>query len=152
MYRRTVVVQVFNSPIDLLNRIYVRSNLSKRQHVFLTLGKKYRGFLSSTKIGTSSPYLLGLDLPQSKIRLEPRRRWGTSGNLVRSWNGVEIAPREGLHSEEDKPRRGSSSRRIEQVVRAAVGRLGACCERTAPAPSLPRGQNDSRNRPRDWVE
>lgn len=48
-----------------------------------------------------------LDLvhPQSKIQLGSRRKWGTTGKLVRPWNVVENVPRDVLISDEDKPRR-----------------------------------------------
>ena len=40
--------------------------------------------------------LLELVRPQSKIQLGSRRRWGTTGKLVRPWNVVENVPREVL--------------------------------------------------------
>lgn len=40
--------------------------------------------------------LLNLLLPRSKIHLGPRRRWGTTGRLVRPWNVVENVPLEVL--------------------------------------------------------
>ena len=49
--------------------------------------------------------LLKLVRPQSKIQLASRRKWGTTGKLVRPWNVVENVPREVLISREDKPRR-----------------------------------------------
>jgi predicted transcriptional regulator of viral defense system len=47
--------------------------------------------------------LLELVLPSSKIQLGSRRKWGTSGKLVRPWNVVENVPREVLISKEEKP-------------------------------------------------
>jgi predicted transcriptional regulator of viral defense system len=49
--------------------------------------------------------LLKLVRPKSKIQLGPRRKWGTSGKLVRPWNVVENVPRDVLISKEDKVRR-----------------------------------------------
>ena len=49
--------------------------------------------------------LLELVRPQSKIQLGSRRRWGTTGRLVRPWNVVENVPREVLLPPTEKPRR-----------------------------------------------
>ena len=49
--------------------------------------------------------LLNLVRPQSKIQLGSRRKWSTTGKLVRPWNVVENVPRDVLTSREDKPRR-----------------------------------------------
>ena len=49
--------------------------------------------------------LLELVRPNSKIQLGSRRKWGTSGKLVRAWNVVENVPRDVLISKTDKPRR-----------------------------------------------
>jgi len=49
--------------------------------------------------------LLELVRPQSKIQLGSRRKWGTSGKLVRPWNVVENVPRDVLISKDEKPRR-----------------------------------------------
>ena len=49
--------------------------------------------------------LLALVRPQSKIQLGSRRRWGTTGKLVRPWNVVENVPREVLLPPSEKPRR-----------------------------------------------
>ena len=49
--------------------------------------------------------LLELVRPQSKIQLGSRRKWGTSGRLVRPWNVVENVPHDVLLSKEEKPRR-----------------------------------------------
>jgi predicted transcriptional regulator of viral defense system len=49
--------------------------------------------------------LLALVLPQSKIHLGSRRRWGTTGTLVRPWNVVENVPRDVLVSKDEKPGR-----------------------------------------------
>ncbi len=49
--------------------------------------------------------LLGLVREKSKIQLGSRRRWGTSGKLVRPWNVVENVPRELLLAAGEKPRR-----------------------------------------------
>ena len=42
--------------------------------------------------------------PKNKVLLGPRRRWGTSGTLVRPWNIVENVPRDVL-LEKGEPRR-----------------------------------------------
>ena len=49
--------------------------------------------------------LLELVLPHSKIQLGSRRKWGTTGKLVRPWNVVENVPRDVLLPEEEKRRR-----------------------------------------------
>ncbi len=49
--------------------------------------------------------LLDLVRPKSKILLASRRRWGTTGKLVRTWNVVENVPRDVLMPKEEKPRR-----------------------------------------------
>ncbi|MGH9463709.1 MAG: type IV toxin-antitoxin system AbiEi family antitoxin domain-containing protein [Vicinamibacteria bacterium] len=49
--------------------------------------------------------LLNLVRPKSKIQLGPRRKWGSSGKLVRPWNVVENVPREVLFSKDEKARR-----------------------------------------------
>ncbi|MGB6849796.1 MAG: type IV toxin-antitoxin system AbiEi family antitoxin domain-containing protein [Thermoanaerobaculia bacterium] len=46
--------------------------------------------------------LLELLRPKSKILLGPRRRWGTTGKLIRPWNVVENVPRNVLLPEEEK--------------------------------------------------
>ncbi len=49
--------------------------------------------------------LLALVRPHSKIQLGSRRKWGSTGKLVRPWNVVQNVPRDVLISKEDKPRR-----------------------------------------------
>ncbi len=49
--------------------------------------------------------LLELVHPKSKIQLGPRRKWGSSGKLVRPWNVVENVPRDVLFSKDEKARR-----------------------------------------------
>lgn len=49
--------------------------------------------------------LLELVLPRSKIQLGSRRKWGTTGKLVRPWNVVENVPRDVLIPKEAKLRR-----------------------------------------------
>lgn len=49
--------------------------------------------------------LLKLVLPRSKIQLGSRRKWGTTGKLVRPWNVVENVPRDVLLPKEERPRR-----------------------------------------------
>ncbi|MFQ5744187.1 MAG: type IV toxin-antitoxin system AbiEi family antitoxin domain-containing protein [Acidobacteriota bacterium] len=49
--------------------------------------------------------LLELVRPKSKIQLASRRKWGTTGKLVRPWNVVENVSRNVLISKEQKPRR-----------------------------------------------
>ncbi len=49
--------------------------------------------------------LLELVRPKSKIQLASRRRWGSSGKLVRPWNVVENVPREVLLPKDEKARR-----------------------------------------------
>lgn len=58
--------------------------------------------------------LLELVRPRSKIQLGSRRKWGTSGKLVRPWNVVENVPRGVLLSTEEKPRRRVVLARKEQ--------------------------------------
>lgn len=48
--------------------------------------------------------LLELVLPHSKIQLGSRRKWGTSGKLVRPWNVVENVPRDVLLPKGEKHR------------------------------------------------
>ena len=54
--------------------------------------------------GTRSA-LLALVLPQSKIHLGSRHRWGATGTLVRPWNVIENVPRSVLVSRDDRPGR-----------------------------------------------
>ncbi len=49
--------------------------------------------------------LLELVRPKSKIQLGSRRRWGSSGKLVRPWNVIENVPRDVLSSTNEKARR-----------------------------------------------
>jgi predicted transcriptional regulator of viral defense system len=49
--------------------------------------------------------LLDLVRPKSKIQLGSRRRWGSSGKLVRPWNVIENVPRDVLLSNDEKSRR-----------------------------------------------
>lgn len=49
--------------------------------------------------------LLGLVRPKSKIQLGSRRKWGSSGKLVRPWNVVENVPRDVLLSKNEQARR-----------------------------------------------
>ena len=49
--------------------------------------------------------LLELVRPKSKLLLGGRRKWGTSGKLVRPWNIVQNVPRDVLVSKEDTARR-----------------------------------------------
>jgi len=49
--------------------------------------------------------MLELVLPQSKIQLGSRRKWGTTGKLVRPWNVVENLPRDVFTPKGEKPRR-----------------------------------------------
>jgi len=49
--------------------------------------------------------LVELVRPQSKIQLGSRRKWGTSGKLVRPWNVVENVAREVLITKQERPRR-----------------------------------------------
>jgi predicted transcriptional regulator of viral defense system len=72
------------------------------------LAQRFGYFLDLHEVETPAKYrdaLLGLVLPQSKIQLGPRRKWGTSGKLVRPWNVVENVPRDVLIAKEDKLRR-----------------------------------------------
>jgi predicted transcriptional regulator of viral defense system len=46
--------------------------------------------------------LLELVRPKSKIQLGSRRRWGSSGKLVRPWNVIENVPRDVLVSKHEK--------------------------------------------------
>ena len=58
--------------------------------------------------------LLELVRPKSKIQLGSRRKWGTSGKLVRAWNVVENVPRDVLLSKEEKARRRVAFPKKEQ--------------------------------------
>ncbi len=58
--------------------------------------------------------LLELVRPQSKIQVGSRRKWGTTGNLVRPWNVTENVPRDVLTSKEEKPRRRVVFAKTEQ--------------------------------------
>lgn len=49
--------------------------------------------------------LLELVRPHSKIQLASRRKWGTTGKLVRPWNVVENVPRDVLLPEGERSRR-----------------------------------------------
>lgn len=49
--------------------------------------------------------LLALVRPKSKILLASRRKWGTTGKLVRTWNVVENVPHDVLMPKEEKLRR-----------------------------------------------
>lgn len=49
--------------------------------------------------------LVELVRPQSKIQLGSRRKWGTTGKLIRPWNVVENIPREVLITKQERPRR-----------------------------------------------
>jgi len=49
--------------------------------------------------------LLELVHPKSKIQLSSRRKWGSSGKLVRPWNVIENVPRDVLLSTDEKARR-----------------------------------------------
>jgi predicted transcriptional regulator of viral defense system len=51
------------------------------------------------------PAFLDLIRPQSNVLLGSRRKWGTTGKLVRPWNVVENVPLDVLVSKEDMPRR-----------------------------------------------
>jgi predicted transcriptional regulator of viral defense system len=65
-------------------------------------------FLDLHRVALPDPVrtaLLQLVLPLSKIQLASRRKWGTTGKLVRPWNVLENVPQDVLISNEDKPRR-----------------------------------------------
>jgi predicted transcriptional regulator of viral defense system len=49
--------------------------------------------------------MLDLIRPKSKILLASRRRWGTTGKLMQTWNVVENVPRDVLMPKEEKTRR-----------------------------------------------
>ena len=53
--------------------------------------------------------LLELVRPKSKIQIGSRRKWGTSGKLVRPWNVVENVPQDVLISKEERKRVGAWS-------------------------------------------
>ena len=53
--------------------------------------------------------------PNSKIQLGPRRKWGSSGKLVRPWNVVENVPGDVLISKEEKALRRVSFSKKESV-------------------------------------
>jgi predicted transcriptional regulator of viral defense system len=59
--------------------------------------------------------LLELVRPKSKIQLASRRKWGSSGKLVRPWNVIENVPRDVLLSKHEK-----ASRRVVFPNRESV--------------------------------
>lgn len=83
--------------IDLLRK-WRSSALVQRMGYFIDL----RGVAVPDEVRAS---LLELVLPNSKIQLGSRRRWGTTGKLVRPWNVVENVPRDVLMPKEESPRR-----------------------------------------------
>ncbi len=59
--------------------------------------------------------LLELVRPKSKIQLGSRRKWGSSGKLVRPWNVIENVPRDVLLSKEETARRRVVFPKMESV-------------------------------------
>ena len=74
------------------------SALVQRLGYFLDL----HGVDLTKKVRTNLSKLI---LPQSKIQLGPRQKWGTAGKLIQPWNVIENVPREVLLPKEEKTRR-----------------------------------------------
>jgi len=103
--------------IGEVSRIAARAASRLSWEVLLELLRKWRSsalvqrvgyFLDLHGVGVPEEVrgaLLELVLPHSKIQLGSRRKWGTTGKLVRPWNVVENVPAEVLLPKEEKPRR-----------------------------------------------
>lgn len=103
--------------IGEVSRIVARAASRLSWEVLLELLRKWRSsalvqrvgyFLDLHGVGVpeeARAALLELVLPHSKIQLGSRRKWGTTGTLVRPWNVVENVPREVLLPTEEKRRR-----------------------------------------------
>ena len=87
----------WDAMLDLLRR-WGSSALVQRLGCFLDLHKAH----VPDKVKAA---LLDLVRPKSKILLASRRKWGTTGKLVRTWNVVENVPRDVLLPKDEKPRR-----------------------------------------------
>jgi len=87
----------WDAVLDLLRR-WGSSALVQRLGCFLDLHKAH----VPDKVKAA---LLDLVRPKSKILLASRRKWGTTGKLVRTWNVVENVPRDVLLPKDEKPRR-----------------------------------------------
>ena len=78
-----------------LARKWGSSSLVQRLGYFVDL----RGVELPDRVRSS---LLELVRPKSKIQLASRRKWGSSGKLVRPWNVIENVPRDVLVSKHDR--------------------------------------------------
>ena len=87
----------WDAMLDLVRR-WGSSALVQRLGCFLDLHKAH----VPDKVKAA---LLDLVRPKSKILLASRRKWGTTGKLVRTWNVVENVPRDVLLPKDEKPRR-----------------------------------------------
>jgi len=94
--RRSVKRISWESLLDLLTQWH-SSALVQRLGYFLDLHKT--DFPSEFR-----SELLKLIRPSSKIQLGARRKWGTTGSLIRPWNVVENVPRNALLPEGDVSR------------------------------------------------
>jgi predicted transcriptional regulator of viral defense system len=100
-----------------VSRIVARAAIQVSWDALLELARKWSSsalvqrlgyFVDLHQVDVPDPVratLLELVRPQSKIQLGSRRKWGTTGKLVRPWNVVENVPRDVLISKEEKPRR-----------------------------------------------
>lgn len=87
----------WNALLDLAHR-WGSSALVQRLGYFFDL--RQVELPPSVRVG-----LIDLIRPKSKILLGARRRWGTTGKLIRPWNVVENLPRDVLIPRDEKPRR-----------------------------------------------
>lgn len=103
--------------IGEVSRIAARAASRVSWEVLLELLRKWRSsalvqrlgyFLDLHGVGVPEEVrgaLLELVLQHNKIQLGSRRKWGTTGKLVRPWNVVENVPRNVLLPKEEKARR-----------------------------------------------
>jgi len=107
----------FAGGIGEVSRIAARAASRVSWKVLLELVRKWRSSALAQRLGyfldlhgvampeDAHRALLELVLPQSKIQLGSRRKWGTTGRLARPWNVVENVPRDVLLAGDHKPRR-----------------------------------------------
>lgn len=103
--------------IGEVSRVAARANRRISWEAMLELLRKWRSsslvqrlgyFLDlhrSDMSGDVRNALIELVLPDSKIQLGSRGRWGASGKLVRPWNVLENVPRDVLVPKEERPSR-----------------------------------------------
>jgi predicted transcriptional regulator of viral defense system len=107
----------FAGGISEVSRIALRAASKVSWDTLLGLARKWDSSALAQRLGyfmdlhdvvvpdDTRASLLELVRQQSKIQLGSRRKWGTSGKLVRPWNVVENVPRDVLISRDEKPRR-----------------------------------------------